>query len=236
MRVTAEGGADLLKPSAEGAWDPFIELAPEDSLTTSPAGFDKTGRVLYMLDSRGRNTSTLSALDLDTGEAAILAEDPRADINAVMVHPTEKVVEAAASTYERRHWQVLDDSVAGDLDYLRTVGDGNFEVVSRTLDDRLWIVVFLVDDGPSRYYLYHRDQAQADFLFTNRADLEGLPLAKMHPVVIRSRDGYDLVSYYTLPVWSDPNDTGRPDEPLPMVLSVHSGPWARSEWGYHSGH
>ena len=223
MRVTPEGGAELLKPSAEGGWDPFIELAPEDSLTTSPAGFDKTGRVLYMLDSRGRNTSMLSALDLDSGEEITLAEDPRADINAVMVHPTEKVVEAVASTYERRHWQVLDDSVAGDLDYLRTVGDGDIEVVSRTLDDRLWIVVFLVDDGPSRYYLYDRGEARADFLFTNRADLEGLPLAKMHPVIIRSRDGYHLVSYYTLPVWSHPNGTGRPDEPLPMVLSVHGG-------------
>ncbi len=58
----------------------------------------------------------------------------------------------------------------------------------------------------------------------------------MHPVVIDSRDGLKLVSYYTLPVWADPDDDGKPDQPLPTVLSVHGGPWARDNWGYDPIH
>jgi dipeptidyl aminopeptidase/acylaminoacyl peptidase len=58
----------------------------------------------------------------------------------------------------------------------------------------------------------------------------------MHPVVIKSRDGLDLVSYLTLPKWSDPDGDGRPTEPLPLVLNVHGGPWARDEWGYDPEH
>ena len=30
--------------------------------------------------------------------------------------------------------------------------------------------------------------------------------------------------------------TGRPNEPLPLVLLVHGGPWARDAWGYDTEH
>jgi dipeptidyl aminopeptidase/acylaminoacyl peptidase len=55
-------------------------------------------------------------------------------------------------------------------------------------------------------------------------------------VIIRSRDGLDLVSYYTLPLGSDADGDGRPEEPLPMVLYVHGGPWSRDVWDYNPIH
>jgi dipeptidyl aminopeptidase/acylaminoacyl peptidase len=87
-----------------------------------------------------------------------------------------------------------------------------------------------------QYYRYDREDKAAEFLFTHRKALEGLTLAKMHPVIIESRDGLDLVSYYTLPVGSDSDGDGRPDEPLPMVLYVHGGPISRDNWGYNPIH
>jgi dipeptidyl aminopeptidase/acylaminoacyl peptidase len=93
-----------------------------------------------------------------------------------------------------------------------------------------------MDDGPVRFYRYDRKTKKADFLFTNRKALEGLPLAKMHPVTIKSRDGLDLVSYLSLPKASDPDGDGKPDKPLPMVLFVHGGPWGRDHWGLHPYH
>ena len=44
------------------------------------------------------------------------------------------------------------------------------------------------------------------------------------------------MSYLTLPVGSDPDGDGRPDEPLPMMLWVHGGPWARDTYGYDTVH
>jgi dipeptidyl aminopeptidase/acylaminoacyl peptidase len=58
----------------------------------------------------------------------------------------------------------------------------------------------------------------------------------MHPVVIKSRDGLSLVSYLSLPPGSDPDGTGRPKKPVPLVLNVHGGPWARDTWGYDPEH
>ena len=44
----------------------------------------------------------------------------------------------------------------------------------------------------------------------------------MRPVVIKSWDGLNLVSYFSLPLESGGGE--QQDEPLPMVLWVHGGP------------
>lgn len=54
--------------------------------------------------------------------------------------------------------------------------------------------------------------------------LAGLNLSKLHPFVTKSRDGFDLASYVMLPPWTDPDEDGRPDEPLPTIVLVHGGP------------
>ncbi len=235
-RSTPDGGEEYLTPTQDGSWKSFMKVPMEDSLTTDIVGFDKTGNLAYILDSRGRNTAALYSMDPATGQETLLAENPDADLSDVLVKPSDETVQAVAFTYERKEWQLLDNSVADDLAYLKTVADGDVEIVSRTLDDSYWMVAYLMDNGPVRYYRYDRKAHQAQFLFTQRKDLENQPLAKMHPVTIDSRDGLKLVSYYTLPLGSDAKQEGRPDQPLPMVLYVHGGPWARDEWGFDPVH
>ena len=236
QRFTPDGGSELLQRTPEGGWEQFARIGREDNMTTSPAGFDKTGRILRMVDSRGRNTAAFTEINLDTGEQTVIAEHPRADISGGMGHPTEKTVEAVKFTYLRTEWKILDDSIKPDMAYLRTVADGDLSITSRTLDDKHWLVVYVMDNGPVRYYKYDRAARKAHFLFTNRKALEGVPLAKMHPVAIKSRDGLELVSYLTLPVGTDRDGDGRPNEPLPLILNVHGGPWARDAWGYDGYH
>ena len=202
-RLTPDGGNEIFQATEDGGWEPFMEIAMEDLFTTGIVGFDKTGTILYMIDSRDRDTAALFALDLETGEQTLISEDPLADVSDFMIHPTEKNIQVVAFTYERKHWQIIDESIVDDLDYLNTVADGDVEVVSRTLEDKYWIVAYLMDDGPVQYYRYDREDKAAEFLFTHRKALEGLFLAKMYPVVIESHDGLNLVSYYTLPVGSD---------------------------------
>ena len=236
LRFMPDGGTELLKYADVKTWEPFLTVGMDDSLTTMPMGFDKSGQILYMFDSRDRNTAALVTFDLGTGKQTVLFEDPQSDVSGLLVHPTEKTVQAVASTYERKRWEILDGAIADDLEYLKTVADGDVEVGSRTLDDKYWVVSYLLDDGPVKYYRYDRVAQNATFLFTHRKDLEDVTLVKMHPVVIQSRDGLNLVSYYTLPLLSSPQGAARPDRPLPMVLLVHGGPWGRDTWGYHPVH
>jgi dipeptidyl aminopeptidase/acylaminoacyl peptidase len=230
------GGLVVVAFKADGSFEPFMSIAPEDALTTSPVGFDKSGDNAYLISSQGRNTGALLRMDLATKTTEVLAEDARVDIGGVMLHPTERTVQAYATNYLRNEWHPLDEAVAADLEALRKVADGDPEIVSRTLDDTQWLVIYLMDAGPVRYYHYNRATKKARFLFTVKQALEKAPLVKMHPVVVKSRDGLDLVSYLTLPRGSDPDSNARPGRPLPTVLWIHGGPWARDAWGLNPVH
>lgn len=243
-RMTEDGGVELLKPvpvdgsaglASETAdrWTVWQKVPPEDAMTTFITGFDKSRQTVFIADSRGRDTSALYAMDYDTGDKTLLAEDRHADIDGRLAHPTQKQIQAVSFTYTRKSWKILDPAIAPDWAYLETVADGEIEVTSRSQDDRYWTVQYRVDDGPVRFYLYDREARQASFMFTNQPALEGQPLVKMIPQVIKSSDGLDLVSYYSLPAKSDSNQDGIPDHPLPMVLLPHGGPWGRDVWGYN---
>lgn len=235
-QMTPDGGMEFFEPDGRGGWKSVDKIPMEDMMTTSPIAFDKTGTILYMIDSRGRNTAALVAVDIKTGEKRLIFENPKADVSGIILHPTERNVQAVSVEYLRVEWTILDETIRLDMDYLKSVSEGDVNITSRTLDDRFWTVAYTLDDGPVKYYLYDRSTKKAHFLFTNRKDLEGLKLSKMHPVVIKSRDGLNLVSYITLPWWFDPDNDGRPNKPLPMVLYVHGGPWARDSWGYNAIH
>ncbi|HMP80806.1 MAG TPA: S9 family peptidase, partial [Pirellulaceae bacterium] len=237
MTFTPTGGALLMKAAGDDLdWEPLLEIDSADVMTTSPLGLDKTGEVMYLIDSRQRDTAALRSIHIPSGREETLFTTDVADVSNVLSHPTEHHIQAVAYNYERETWHVLDNSIQGDLDFLAAAHPGEVNVSSRTLDDRLWTVVYSVADGPVRFYLYDRDARNTTFLFSHRPELEALNLADMHPVIIPSRDGLRLVSYLSLPPWHDPDRTGRPDRPLPMVLLVHGGPWARDEWGFDPLH
>ncbi len=59
-KLTEDGGTQMLKPDGSGGWTDFLKISMEDSMTTSPAGFDKSGDVMYLIDSRGRDTARSS--------------------------------------------------------------------------------------------------------------------------------------------------------------------------------
>ncbi|MEM8835018.1 MAG: S9 family peptidase [Planctomycetota bacterium] len=236
VTATPDGGSALLSQSND-SWETFQTIPMEDDLGSSPVGFDADGRKLYMRDSRKRSTAALVEIDTQTGRVATIAKDADADIIGVMSHPLTNEVQAVISNYDRQRWQFFDREVERDIERLRELGDGDISITSRTLDDTRWVVAMIDDDGPVRYYLYDRETQEPSMLFVNRPELEGRNLAKMHPVKIKSRDGLTLVSYLTLPTWADEDENGRPDaSPLPMMLWVHGGPWARDSWGYNSIH
>ena len=242
LRQTEDGGTELLKaegaPGAKGIekFGPFQKIGSDDALTTSPVGLSPDGKTLYMLDSRGRNTGALFSVDIASGKSTMMAENKLADAGGVVSHPTTGVIQAVSFNYKRPEWTILDKGVQADFDYLKTVADGDVSITSRTLDDSKWTVAYLMDNGPARTYLYDRKAKKATFVFSNRKALETVKLEKMQPVVISSRDGLDMVSYLTLPPGSDANGDGRPDSPVPMVLNVHGGPWARDTWGLNPEH
>ncbi len=236
LRPLPEGGYELVDISTAKAPKTLAKVDLEDVITTHPLTLDSTGRVLYLQDSRKRDTAALVSVELASGKTHVLAEDAGVDLSEVLVHPTRLQPQAVGFERARLEWKALDASVASDVKAISAIGDGDWRVISRSLDDKRWIVSFEVDDGPRRFYLYERATKKPTFLFANRSRLESAKLAKRHPVTIQSRDGLGLVSYYTLPLDADPTGSGKVAKPLPTVLWVHGGPWYRDSWGYEPIH
>jgi len=224
-----DAGRVLVQRTADG-WRDFIDFPTEDALSSGPLDFDATGKFLYITDSRGKNTSALSLLNTATRQLTVLSENPSADAGDVIFHPKFKHAQAVNFEFARSHWVFLDRSFEEDFKRVSRASPGDFSLVSRDLNDKAWLVAFRQSDAPLKYYLYNHATRQTHYLFSNRKDLESLPLRPMRTELIPSRDGYKLLSYLTLPA------TATPAGPRPLVLLVHGGPWARDTYGLSSYH
>ncbi len=234
QRSRPDGGADVLRRGANGAWEKFDDIPFEDVLTTSPGGLTLDGKTLYFTDSRGRNTAALFAIDVTSGTRTLVLEDARADVGGTLADPATGKVQAVSVDYLRDEWKVVNPAIRADLEKLEAIGPGDVSVNTRTLDDKTWIVAYSAAEAPLVYYRYDRGTGTLTKLFSARPKLEGKPLVPQWPVEIASRDNKTLVSYLTLPRSADANSDGKAETPVPLVLLVHGGPWARDSYGYGS--
>jgi len=206
-------------------------IAAEDVLLTDPLLVTRAGDAWYMASSIDRDKSAIVRIDWTTGEEKIVASHDRADIRGEMFDPATFELTAAVAEYVRREWVAIDPATGRDLARLERDLDGTIGVASQSEDGRFWIVTVNRPDQPHAWHLFDRQTGSVAKLFSSRPKLDAVPLAPMHGLVIKARDGLDLVSYLTLPV----TEMGpRPSRPLPMVLHVHGGPWDRDGW-YYSG-
>ncbi len=230
VRFADDGDHEYFQPSPGGEWELFARIDAADAMTTSPIEFSDDGRELYWLDSRGRDKAAVVAQDMATGATRLLAEDARADIVEAPLEPLTYRPIAAAAMFTRTTWHVIDRNYAEDFAYLAKLSDGDLRGISLSDDRRHAIVYYERDETPGRYAYYNRSERKARFLFSARPALENAPLVAMEPVVLHARDGLQLVSYLSRPRgWQRGN-------PLPMVLLVHGGPWARDVWSLYPAH
>ena len=239
MRPEKDGSTTMMEPDGKGAFKELSKIPLADTLGTEVAGFDKTGSKAFMVDSRDGDTSAFVELDLATKKTKVILTDGQADVNDIIQHPTDRRVQAVLASYDHLRWHIVDPAIRPDLEAIQAAAPGDIHLLSRTLDDAKWIVSSVVSNAPMKFWIYDRAKKKLDYLFANVKALEDVKLAKTQPVVIKSRDGLDLVSYLTLPANADTDGDGKIDAgkgPVPMVLTVHGGPWARDDYRLDTRH
>ena len=227
---TDDGGVEYLQRDASGEWTPFTQLDMTDAFSTRPLGFSDDGGTLYWLDARGRDKAAVVAQNIATGSLRVLREDAKADFAEVAHEPMSRRPIAAMSAFTRRRWQVIDPAYADDYARLTRASKGDLLGTDASADDRHWIAYIERDAASGRFFHYDRRAKAVRYLFALRPALAGAPLVAMEPVVVRARDGLELVCYL-----SRPRGASNP-APVPMVLVVHGGPWGRDGWGLSSTH
>lgn len=219
-----DGSTELRVRDAEGGWKVFMTWGADET-GGGVSGFSPDNSKMWVINSVNANAARLLEVDLATAESTTLAEDPSFDLSGILRHPKTRALEAVQFTRARQEWTALDPALEADFERLGAVTDGDWSITSRDLTDAHWVVSYVRDSGPTRFYLYDRASKTAGFLFSSQPRLEEYTLAPMTPVTFPARDGLSLSGYLTLPVGVKPTQ-------LPLVLLVHGGPWARDTWGY----
>ena len=230
------GGSKYFRLGADGKWAEAMTVANEDFFTTNPIGFNKDGTTLYWVDSRGRDKAALVKMDPATLKTDVIAASDKADIQGLLTDPDTYEPIAYSVNYLKNEWTPLNAEAKGDLDFLKSNLPGEVSIISATDDGSKLIVAASAAEAPATAYIYDRKAKTLTKLYETRPDLAAYKLQPMWPVEIPTGDGKTLVSYLTLPAGADANRDGKPDKPVPLVLNVHGGPWARDGYGYNSGH
>ena len=222
---TPEGGTELrIRDNAKSAWRVFQKWSADEAFG-GVAAFTPDNKGVWVMSSVDANAARLLEFDLANNRHKVIAEDKTYDVAGVLTHPTKRTLEAANFVRARSEWTLIDQSLKPDFEVLGKVRDGDFNIISRDLADKTWIVSYDMDDGPVYYYSYDRRDKKARLLFSNRPKLEKYKLSKMQPISFQARDGLTIHGYLTLPAGVAPKN-------LPMVLNVHGGPWGRDTWGF----
>jgi dipeptidyl aminopeptidase/acylaminoacyl peptidase len=225
VAMTEDGGAVVQLRQPDGAYSPWLMVAPEDVSTTDVLGYTRDGSALLMLSSVDANTARLVRLELGSGSESVLAEDPVYDVSGVVRHPETLEPQSVVFAKERDEWWHLDQEFGQEVDDLRSRLRGDVGISRSVRDDRRWLVTDMPSDGAVRYHVLDRGTGELTFLFAHKPALDDYDLAPMEPFSYTARDGLEIHGYVTFPPGAERRD-------LPAVLNVHGGPWARDDWGY----
>lgn len=213
----------------------LMTIPAEDTRTTRLLSIAANGRDMFLLDSRGRDTTGLAKLNLLTGAETILGEDSRADVQDVALDEKSHMPLFYSVSLARSDYRALDARIQPDLDVLARHDIGDWFLNTQSQDGRYWKLSVFSPKNVSAY-LYDRKKRVLAKLYDTRPALASAALADMEAVTIKSRTGQDLVSYLSLPPGADSAAKGIPDTPLPLMLSIHGGPHNRNNFGFDPVH
>jgi len=228
-----------VRDAADKPWRDLVVMPFERALFAGEVvngslivGFDPDDKSLLIVSALHSDKGRLVRVDLQDGhELGVIADDPRCDVAfvgvgrlgmepGVILHSVTGAVQAVEFNYMTPQWSFVDPKLKTDFENINRKALGFVDLLSRDNADRVWIVALRRSDAPVTYYKFDRETKKLSQLFTENPALAKFALAPKKPVIIKARDGLEMVSYLTTPPGMDPKK-------LPLVLLIHGGPWDR---------
>lgn len=228
-KILLDGSTEYFSVNAEGKCKTFLKVPYCDSKNTGLGHLSKDGKVLYGSTSINRDKSAVIAYDLENKDSKILFESDKADAYCCNYSPTTYAPRICGVDYLKPEKYAIDSNVEGDLNFLKErFKNEPFGIAFCTKKDDVWLIGTAPVDKSGQYFLYKRGvKPELKLLFSAKPELDKYELQKMEPVVIKSRDGLELVCYLT----KAKNFAKQKEKKL--VLLVHGGPWARDRYCNH---
>ncbi|HEY1255372.1 MAG TPA: S9 family peptidase, partial [Terracidiphilus sp.] len=156
----------------------------------------------YMETNKGIDLISLVLLDPATGNTELVESDPLGKVDfggALFSEKTDELVEtwytdARVKTYFK------DKAFGADDHWLQEHFKGQFvSVISRTADEKLWLVNAHSDTEPGQVLIFDRKGHKLIPQYKVREKLPREDLAEMQSVFYKSSDGLEIPAYLTLP-------------------------------------
>ena len=222
-RILSNGDVELL--TARG--DVVLKIPCEEAICGRFSHFKKNSDILYGLCPLGKDKAALMSVNIKTKEIKTLFESDEADVQLASCDPKTFEPQLVCVNYLRKKDFVLTKVLSNNFSILRKkFGDKEFYIQGRSSDDSRWLIVTEESDEPVKYYLFDNSTKSVKFLFSNQPMLDKYHFQKMEPIVVKSRDGLDLVCYLTRANGS------KIGQPTPLIAYIHGGPWARDFYGF----
>lgn len=195
--------------------------------------FTPDNRLVYAATNLGRDKVALVLMDpSDCRELELLFEHPQYDVSSIGYSRKRKKLLSAYCTGHKepvRHY--FDEEERALRERMKRHFPGyRFGVADTDKAEEHYLIYVGNDRTRGAYYYYNALTDEARKIADTAPWLHEEELVEMHPVTYRTRDGWDIEAYLSLPPGYGPDDA----KGLPVVVNPHGGPWARDVWGYSS--
>lgn len=225
--LSIEDGVDVLHYLADGGWH-RSPLALEH-VDVIGAG-RRAGEIVAQGPSTAEHPAPLRFLDAVTGQPGeTLIQDKEYDFSGSL-YRDPKTRDILGARYNRAGPHVVWFNE--DYKALQKLFNGQFpgqvvRIIGNSEDGRIFLLATWSDRHPVAYHWVNLAEKSAGLI---KHSSPWIDPARMRPMMIlkfKTRDGRALDAYLTLP------DGASKQNPPPLVVLPHGGPWARDTWGFN---
>jgi dipeptidyl aminopeptidase/acylaminoacyl peptidase len=209
-------------------WHELSRYNSTDKTGFRPVAVDHDLNVAYgwkKLDGR----FALYAAYLDgSNKGRLVYARPDVDLDSLIRIGRRNRVVGVSYTTDRKVTEFFDPDIKQVVDALHQALPQQplISVVDSSVDENRLLIYASSDNDSGAYYVLDRQARSLHKLFSTRALLEGVTLARVKPIAYPAADGQMIPAYLTLPSGVD-NPHG-----LPAIVMPHGGPSARDTWGF----
>lgn len=234
LRVAmAQDGTDRILLYRDTEDDEFVAILTTDfKESVSPFIFSVDNKRLYAGSNIGRDKMALVEFDpQEAKEVKVIYQHDMYDISNVSYSRKNKKI--LGITYEahdgdKRHY--LEDSYKKNIETIQQkVGDKPFYITSENRNEDVQVIRTYSDKSYGTYYIYDKKKDELTLLAEISPWLDENTMGDVFCVNYKSRDGWDIEAYLTLPK----GYTLETAKSLPVIVNPHGGPWARDSWGFN---
>ncbi len=191
---------------------------------------DKPGQLVVIGPFQPDKPRALQLMDAATGQLGeVLIQDKGYDFNGwIYRHPVTQDILGAA--FERNGPRVV--WFTEDYKALQKVLDGFFpgqvvRIISSNEAENLFLVACYSDKQPVIYNWVDLQKRTAGLIKNSAPWIDPKRMSPVNIIKFKTRDGRSLDAYLNMPAGATKQN------PPPLVVLSHGGPWARDYWGFN---